>query len=192
MALGKRSSSKPKVYKFVHRLDEYLQTNIKGIAYTNENGWLAIDKEGRIYLNTSCYDGYAWDGCTPKYEFFDFLIGTPDGKLDYGTEKPITYFASMTHDLLYQFKSEIPLSRKTVDRLFYLILKDSGFKWSGLYYFFVRIFGGIIFPGWKTKEKIKDIMILECSWVERTKEELNRIDLPEGMNHPFMKIKAQI
>ncbi|WP_430966767.1 hypothetical protein [Spongiimicrobium sp. 2-473A-2-J] len=188
MALGKRSLSKPKVYKFVHQDDEYIQTNIKGIEYKNERGWLEINKNGRIYLNTSCYDGYAWDGCTPKFELFDFLIGTPDGKLDYGTEKPITYFASMTHDLLYQLKRELPLSRKTVDVLFYLILKDSGFIWSGVYYFFVRAFGGILFPGWKTKEKIKNIVIEECSWIERTKEELKKINLPNEVNHPFLKI----
>ncbi|WP_300021179.1 hypothetical protein [uncultured Maribacter sp.] len=104
-----------------------MQTNIKGIECKNEQGWLEIDASGRIFLNTSCFKGYVWDGCTPKFEILDFLIGTPDGKLDYGTEKPITYFASMTHNLLYQFKKEIPLSRKTVDILFYIILKDSVF-----------------------------------------------------------------
>ena len=187
MALGKRSTSRPKVYTFVHRYDEYIQTNIKGIEYRHKEGWFEIDRSGRIFLYTSNHDGYAWDGCTPKFVLFDFLIGTPDGKLDYGTEKPITFFASMTHDLLYQFKREVPLSRKTVDKLFYLILKDSGFIWSGVYYFFVRVFGGILFPGWTSKQELKELVIEECSWVERTKEALNAMDLPQGITHPFMK-----
>ncbi len=187
MALGKRSSSRPKVYKFVHRSDEYIQTNMKGIEYRNENGWLKIDKSGRIYLYASSHDGYAWDGCTPKFIFLDFLIGTPDGKLDYGTEKPITYFASMTHDMLYQFKREIPLSRATADRLFYLMLKDSGFIWSGFYYLIVRLFGGALFPGWNTKNQKIKLRIEECSWIERTKETFKKINMPKGMEHPFLK-----
>ncbi|MGC1516696.1 MAG: hypothetical protein WA810_14065, partial [Maribacter sp.] len=97
------------------------------------------------------------------------------------------FFASMTHDLLYQFKREVPLSRKTVDKLFHLILKDSGFIWSGVYYFFVRVFGGILFPGWTSMEELKELVIEECSWVERTNEALNAMDLPQGITHPFMK-----
>jgi hypothetical protein len=88
----------------------------------------------------------------PKFIILDLLLGTPDGQLDYGTEKPITYYASMTHEMLYQFKREVPLSRKDCDRLFYLILKDAGFLWSGVYYFFVRVFNGVVFPGWITTE----------------------------------------
>jgi len=185
--MGKRSTSRPKVYKFVHKQDEYIQTNITGIEYKNPDGWLEIDTTGRIYLNTSCHDGYAWDGCTPKFVLLDLLIGTPDGQLDYGTEKPISYFASMTHDMLYQFKKEVPLSRKDSDRLFYLILKDAGFFWRGLYYGIVRIFGGFLFPGWSTTKNHKPIEITECSWIERTKEKLGTMNLPEDLNHPFLK-----
>ena len=93
----------------------------------------------------------------------------------------------MTHDLLYQFKREIPLSRRTADVLFLLILKDSGFTWTKIYYFFVRVFGGVLFPGWKTKDTLKNIVIEECSWKERARNELEQLNLPEGLNHPFLK-----
>jgi hypothetical protein len=189
VALGKRSTTRPKVYKFVHRTDEYIQTNIKGIDYEHEKGWLKIDTSGRLYLNTSCQDGYAWDGCTPKFVFLDLFFGTPDGKLDYATEKPITYYASMTHDLLYQFKKDVPLSRKDADILFYLILKQARFSFRHVYYFFVRCFGGILFPGWKTKSNQKDIQIESCSWVEHSISELVQLNLPQIRKHPFFKIE---
>lgn len=186
MALGKRSKSRPKVYKFVHRKDEYIQTTIKGVHFKEENGWLEIDTSGRIFINASCFDGYAWDGCTPKFVLLDLIFGTPDGKLDYGTEKPITYFASMTHDLLYQFKRDLPLSRKDCDTLFYLILKDAGFTFGLVYYIFVRLFGGVLFPGWKTKKSQDTFEIEECSWIVETKEVLRNLDLPDGLEHPFL------
>lgn len=188
MALGKRSESRPKVYKYVHRKDEYIQTNITGIDYNHPEGWIRIDPTGKIYLNASCKNGYAWDGCTPKFVLFDLIIGTPDGKLDYATEQPITYYASMLHDLLYQFKREIPLSRKDTDVLFYIILKQANFSLRHIYYFFVRLFGGFLFPGWNTKTSQKGIKIEACSWVKDGLSELNRINLKESKNHPFYKL----
>ena len=187
MALGKRSTTRPKVYKFVHKKDEYIQTNLKNLHYIHEDGWMEIDTSGRIFLNTTCYDGYAWDGCAPKFVILDLLLGAPDGPLDYGTEKPITYYASMTHDMPYQFKREVPLSRKDCDRLFYLILKDAGFFWSGVYYFMVRLFGSVLFPGWTTTESSQKIEIKECSWIEATKKKLMKITLPKNVESPFLK-----
>ena len=34
--------------------------------------------------------GYAWDGCTPKFNFFDVLSGTPDGVVDTRTGRSKT------------------------------------------------------------------------------------------------------
>jgi len=51
---------------------------------------LIIEKDGKITVTK----GYAWDGCTPKFCFYDILIGTPDGVVYSRTERPKTYYAS--------------------------------------------------------------------------------------------------
>ena len=168
------SSNKNKVYKFIHRQDEYIKTTLTGIEYTHKDGWVSINPDGTIHFNTSCLNGYAWDGCTPKWEILDLVVGTPDGTLDYLTEKPITYYASMVHDIFYQFKAELPVSRWVADRIFYLILKEAGFSWTWLYYYTIRIVAGT-FGKWKSKTKVRDLKILECSWIKRVNEEVTKL-----------------
>lgn len=87
--------------------------------------------------------GYAWDGCTPKRIVKDLVIGTPDGSPGVGGY-PKTYFASMIHDALYQYKAEVPVSRKETDCLFYSMLADQDFYWAKVYYKAVRMFGGFL------------------------------------------------
>lgn len=161
MAIRSKSIKK-KVYKFVHHEDEYIMTTIKGIRYISDDGFIELDENGQLKINGSCCNGFAWDGCTPKWEILDLIIGTPDGRLDYLTEKPITYYASMIHDAIYQKKKEIPLSRKSSDQIFYEILKDTGFTWAWLYYHISRLAGWYL-GRWKSHEKIKDIRIIESS-----------------------------
>lgn len=185
--MGVRSSTGNRVYKFVHRTDEYIRTNLKGVSYEHEDGWLKIEPDGTFYFRTSCQNGYAWDGCSPKWELMDFLIGTPDCRLDYITQQPMTFFASMTHDIFYQFKKEVPISRKTADVLFRLILRDSGFKWTALYYFFVRRFGGIFFGKWKQNETPEKIEIYECSWVTRFYNQFKDSEKPNVKNSAWME-----
>ena len=161
----KRSKTlKNKVYKFVHTKDEYIKTNILGKEFKSE--WLEIENDGKITVKAGNTGGYAWDGCSPKFNFIDITWGTPDGKLDFITEQQITYYASMFHDALYQYKSEIKLNRKDVDMLFLLNLRRSNFKLSGIYYFFVRVFGGL-YGKWKTKKLYKNIIITESSWLNK-------------------------
>jgi hypothetical protein len=152
-----------KVYKFVHREDVFIQTNLSGRGCRND--WLVIEDDGKIIVKGSNSQGYAWDGCSPKKNFIDLIWGTPDGKLDYATETQITYYASMIHDALYQYKDKIDISRKEVDIIFYLNLKKSKFMLSGIYYFFVRLFGGL-FGKWKTKRSLGKIIITEFSWLK--------------------------
>ena len=140
---------KNKVYKFVHREDVFIQTNLSGRGCKYE--WLVIEDDGKIIVKGSNLQGYAWDGCSPKTNFIDLIWGTPDGKLDFTTERQITYYASMIHDALYQYKGEIDVSRKEVDVIFRINLEESKFLLSGIYYFFVRCFGGL-FGKWKTKD----------------------------------------
>lgn len=96
--------------------------------------------------------GYAWDGCSPKLVIGGLALGTPDGVVDPGTGRPKTYFASLVHDVLYQCKaSDIGVSRLEVDALFLNMLRRSGFRYTGLYYRMVRLFGGL-YGTWRTTE----------------------------------------
>lgn len=186
--MGKRSNSNTgKVYKFVHREDEYFLTNITGIEYHHKDGWFSIHPDGKFEIRASLGKGYAWDGCTPKWELLDLIVGTPDGRLDYLTEEPITYYASMVHDILYQFKDEIPVSRNTADKLFHIIMKQADYWWRGLYFAIVSLFGGI-YGGWKSNEKIQNIEIRECSWIIKAYAKCQDLEkVNELKDHPFIK-----
>ncbi len=96
------------------------------------NNWLGISIGGTIWVSK----GYAWDGCTPSIRVFGLgWIGTPEGAVDYRTEKPLTYYASLVHDALTQFKA---CPRKLADQIFYEMLKEAGFELAWLYYIGVR------------------------------------------------------
>lgn len=162
--MSKRSHTLPgKVYQFVHREDLYIRTNLAGRRFDNQ--WLRIQPEGTITLKGSSRDGYAWDGCSPKGQWLHVIWGTPDGKLDYRTEQPMTYFASMFHDVMYQFKDEIDLSRWEADELFKQVLQQSGFLLWPLYWRAVRLFGGQ-FGGWQRQESQQSLRLLEMSWLD--------------------------
>ena len=161
MALS--STIPDKVYKFVHKEDVFIKTDL--IGRSSDHEWMKIDDQGTITVKGGKDDGYAWDGCSPKWNFIDLIIGTPDGRFDFATDKQITYYASMIHDALYQYKDDIKLSRKEVDILFKLNLKRSAFKLSGIYYFFVRCLGGC-YGKWATKKSMNGIRITEFSWLK--------------------------
>jgi len=69
--------------------------------------------------------------------------GTPEGVLNVATHKSKTYYASLVHDALYQFSGQMKsfITRKEVDREFYLILSENKFKSARMYYHAVRLFG---------------------------------------------------
>jgi len=138
------------VYKYIHTEDLTLSTMLVQRAFDSD--WLSIDGFGDITVKGSNSDGYAWDGCSPKVNFLDLIIGTPDGRMDQRTKKPMTYYASMVHDCLYQYKGEVPITRLEADRLFRDMLKSSGFMWWRVYYLAVRA-GGWVFGGWKQPKK---------------------------------------
>jgi hypothetical protein len=128
------------VYKFVITEDVQYETPIKNKEFENE--WLKVEKTGKITVKGSHGNGYAWDGCSPKINILDiFLFGTPDGLMNVNTGKPVTYYASLIHDILYQFRKDIPISRKTADDIFLIYLGD--FRLKSLYYAAVRFFGEI-------------------------------------------------
>jgi len=159
-----------KVYYFVHYTDVWIHTTIKGRAFENE--LLKIENNGTITIKGSSQDGYGWDGCSPKWHWLDFIWGTPDGKLDYRTDKPITYYASMFHDAIYQLKKEIPISRKEADTIFTLTLKETGFLWWKVYGIIARI-GGPIYGTWKKTTSNKKVEIESFSWLLNLSNEMD-------------------
>jgi len=135
------------VYKYILEDDLFIQTNIFGRNFVNN--WICFDELGMIRIKK----GYAWDGCSPKFKAFDLLIGTPDGKTikhENGKHRAITYYASCLHDVIYQFKNEIPISRKEGDSLFLTQLNKVEFALTKVYLFFVRAFGWI-YGNWDKK-----------------------------------------
>jgi hypothetical protein len=99
---------------------------------------LLIEKNGRITVMRR----YAWNGCSPKFCVFDFLIGTPDGVVNKKTGKPKTYFASMIHDVLYQFlDAGLPYDRRQADDFFLRLMEESDFLPRRLYWGAVRVLG---------------------------------------------------
>lgn len=96
---------------------------------------LRITKTGLITV----YQGYSWDGCTPKFKFGSYSIGTYDGYITNG--KPATYYASLVHDALYQFLDKLPINRKNADDIFLDLMRTYRYKY--VYYIVVRLFGWI-------------------------------------------------
>lgn len=127
-------------YKFkIHKNQSY-QTDWV-LPYHFKSKWLDITEDGLITVKTGAR-GYAWDGCTPKVSVFNlWIVGTPDGHVDYRTSKPFTHDASLFHDALYQYLDTVPVSKKKIDLLFLEMLGD--FKLAKLYYWGVRLGGGL-------------------------------------------------
>lgn len=122
-------------YKFTLTEDVTLFLPISLPGFKNE--WVHISGN-----KITVKKGYSWDGCTPKLRIGDLgYIGTPDGTLNMETGYPVTYYCSLVHDVLYQWKSEHNVSRLEADIVFLLMLKEIDFSKAEIYYIFVRIFG---------------------------------------------------
>jgi len=88
------------------------------------NGWWFIKK------------GTIWDGAT-------IVSDGPEDPKKPGY--PITWLATLIHDLGYMFmlEDDFPYTRKQLDKIFYDFMEKVNFKYSKLYYKGVRIFGGV-------------------------------------------------
>ncbi len=130
------------VYIYCIEEDYSYRSPIQGREFDNE--WFKLEKDGTVTVKGSNKKGYAWDGCSPKLKFKDIcLLGTPDAVLNWETRKPKTYYASLVHDIFYQFSYELRSSvkREEVDRLFYSILKENHLRFAEVYYRAVRLLG---------------------------------------------------
>jgi hypothetical protein len=112
----------------VYNIRSYLPKDWnQGYAFYDKNGILRmeISADGTVKVLA----GYAWDGCTPKWSFFDLVVGVPDGAPNHETTRPKAYFASMFHDALCQFLGVLPeLKRSQVDHIFFDILTRDDFR----------------------------------------------------------------
>jgi hypothetical protein len=129
------------VYIYCIKEDYIYQSSI--IGYEFENEWLKLEEAGTVIVKGTNKKGYAWDGCSPKIKIKDVYFGTPEAVLNFEIGKSKTYYASLIHDVFYQFSKDIKLfvKRKEVDREFYIILKEHKFRFARLYYGIVRLLG---------------------------------------------------
>ncbi|MGH1461009.1 MAG: hypothetical protein ACRBB6_03125 [Neptuniibacter sp.] len=109
---------KPWLYQLDHDYT-YRHPALEGIEYRND--WCVIEN-GSLTI----YAGYAHDGCSPKFDICGlFVIGVPDGRLHLG--KPITYYASLVHDVFCQWRHEIPITKPETVQIFREMLLEVKF-----------------------------------------------------------------
>lgn len=132
-------------YKLVGHITISIKSDIEGSSMIGSQEVYIKSKEIDINLH-----GFSWDGCSPKFKLLGKYFGTWDGKVEgkfynelnpIPEDKPETYYASLVHDFIYQSKGTF--TRKEADALFRELLKQQRFKYTNLYYFFVRMFGWI-------------------------------------------------
>ena len=122
-------------------------SKLHGISFKNEYLEIICNGPGDVDINV--FTNYAWDGCTPKFKAFGVVFGVSDGPINPETGKPQAYYASMLHDVLYDYSREIAKENGcrisdilyVADDIFYDILRRDGFRRARLYYWAVRRFG---------------------------------------------------
>ncbi|MDD5491490.1 MAG: hypothetical protein PHV60_02255 [bacterium] len=129
------------VYIYCLKKDHLYQSAIKG--HTFENEWFKLGEDGSVLIKGTNKNGYAWDGCSPKFKLKDIYFGTPEAVLNPKTGESKTFYASLVHDVFYQFSAELKsfVKRQQVDQEFYAILKRDEFRFAGIYYYAVRLLG---------------------------------------------------
>ncbi len=90
--------------RWIFLLEQNYTYNLsRHLAADWHEGWAFVDRNGQRRLeihpngDAVVLDGYAWDGCTPKFSVADIVFGTPDGIPSEVTKKPKTYYASLLH-----------------------------------------------------------------------------------------------
>lgn len=125
-----------------YRLDQpftHESPHLAGISFCND--WCRI--EGGIITIAA---GYAWDGCSPKWALGPLVIGTPDGPLLADGWRQ-TGRASLVHDVLCQFKTDIPVTKSATVAVFDELLRADRWPWRLLYVSAVDWFGPQVFAG---------------------------------------------
>jgi hypothetical protein len=132
-----------RLYPWIFKIEEDFVFKSLHMGKSFDSDWLRLDVDGTVTVKANT-GGYAWDGCTPKVSILGlFILGIPDGHIDVETGKPLTYYASLVHDAFYQYLEVIPVSKKEIDRQFYVMLKERRFPLAWLYYQSVLYLGGL-------------------------------------------------
>ena len=104
-----------------------------GVSFRND--WIVI-ANGRMKVSA----GYAWDGCSPKYQLLGvWSIGTPDGVLREG--EAWMYEPSLVHDALCQFRIELPITKAQSVQIFHDMMLERNWPLRRLYTWVVDKFG---------------------------------------------------
>lgn len=110
-------------------------------AWKSKSGKVEITEDGLIIIRK----GYKWDGtsCVPDGQYINEELVPVYSSSDKGV--PITWMASLIHDVLYYHLDEegFPYERKDCDNIFRVLLEEALFSFSNLYWLGVRLFGGI-------------------------------------------------
>lgn len=121
---------------YIYKLDEdYVLTHavFTGVEFSNE---FCSIKDSKLTV----FAGYTWDGCTPRIHIAGlFSVGTPNGVLKEG--KPWTYYASLVHDVLTQFRQHLPFTKEQVTLIFEQGLISIDWPLTSLYVHTVSRFG---------------------------------------------------
>lgn len=136
-----------KHYKFkLSRTYSYAHPFLEGVTFKND--WCQIEG-GVLTINSE----YAWDGCSHKFfRIGKRLFGTPDGVLVDSDSTCVNILtgengwaetgkASLVHDVLTQFRSEIPLTQRYVTQIFNDMLHDVHWQYRPEYVYAVDRFG---------------------------------------------------
>lgn len=123
---------KPWLYQ-LERDYSYKHPLLRGIEF--ENAWITIRN-----CTMTIKKKYAWDGCTPKWSLFGVCwVGVPDGILRLG--KPWTYYASLIHDVLCQYRDKITISKRAVTQIFNDVMERDQFPLRPIYRWFADTLG---------------------------------------------------
>ena len=120
---------------------------LKGFSFAAD-AWMHIQPDGTFTHRATRpdYDGFAWDGCSPKFALGPLMLGTWDGHFTETLKMPQAIRAAKFHDALYQELDQlkrIGFERKHADLLFREMLLDAAFAYPDVYYWAVRTFGGL-------------------------------------------------
>jgi len=131
------------VYAYCIKEDYPYESSITGRSFENE--WFRLSSDGMITVKGTNKRGYSWDGCSPKWKLKGMYFGTPEAVLSNETRQSRTYYASLIHNLFYQFSNDVKniVKRSEADREFYNILRRDEFKMATWYYVAVCIGGWI-------------------------------------------------
>lgn len=111
----------------------YTSPHLAGIDFQND--WITIHR-----CNIVIKAGYAWDGCSPCISVLGLCyVGTPDGAQHLGV--PATYYASLVHDALSQWKKDTKITKAAMLGVFRDLLLEVRFPLAGLYAAAVNLFG---------------------------------------------------